>query len=394
MADTVQGHEAVGGATKRGAPDPNVKVPPAVRAAADRAEALAKQASEARAAQTASGADLPIGATLRPPVPNASPTNVITADFDPSSPAPPDPNDPRLQSRTTPPPSPPQPPSPQTPEDWEHQFKSLKGRYDRETEDKRRLSQQVIDMQRLMAHMGPPPLPANSQSEGSGVRFPVAPPPPGRWVKPKEVSEYGEELMDVVGRRAVEVYEPTLQQVLSELQQVKRQIGGVQNTVAYDAQVQMYRDLAKEVPNWETINNHPAFLNWLDQIDPISRQTRRSFLNAAHNSNQTGQVVDIFKGFISDVAARSPSNGAGQGPGNGAGYAPASTPQFDLMQFAAPGRAKTGQTTVPPEKPIYSRADINQFYRDKTSGKFVGREAEADAFERQLFEAGNEGRIR
>ena len=383
MAETVQGHESVGGASKRGAPDPDVKVPPAVKAAADRAEALSAQAKAQRDQNAANGADQPVGSGVRMPAP--TPSGVVTANFDPSSPNPPDPNDPRLQSRA------PQAPQPQTPEDWEHQFRSLKGRYDRESEDKRRLNQQIVDMQRLMAQVGPPP----TTSEGSGVRFGGAPPPPGRLVKQKEIEEYGQELMDVVGRRAQEVYEPILAQLAQELQQVKRQVGGVQNSVVFDARVQMYKDLAQEVPNWEQINNSPQFAHWLDQIDPISHQARRSFLNAAHNNNLTGQVVDIFRGFLSTLAPNGPANGQGQTPGNGAGYSQsaASTPQLDLMQYAAPGRAKTGQTTVPPEKPIFSAADISQFYRDKTQGKYAGREDEAARIEAALFQAGNEGRV-
>jgi hypothetical protein len=211
------------------------------------------------------------------------------------------------------------------------------------------------------------------------------------------VDEYGQELMDIVGRRAAEVYEPILQQVMGELQQVKRQVGGVQNSVVYDARVKMYDDLAREVPNWDQINNSPQFAQWLDQIDPISRKQRREFLNIAHNSNLTGQVVDIFRSFLSTLA---PSNPAGNGsvPGNGAGgYSQsgsvASTPQLDLLALAAPGRAKTGQTSVPPEKPIFNATDVSQFYRDKTAGRYAGRDAEADAIERALIEAGRENRI-
>ena len=48
MTDTVQGHEVVGGAAKRGAPDPSVKLPDGVKAAADRANALSAQAKQAR----------------------------------------------------------------------------------------------------------------------------------------------------------------------------------------------------------------------------------------------------------------------------------------------------------------------------------------------------------
>ena len=396
MADVIQGHEAVGGATKRPPPDPSVKLPAGVKAAADRANELSAQAKAAKDANVASGADQPLNTSAKPPVPNTPPSGVVMADFDPRNPRPPefgDPNDTRIQAQPTrpaPPPAP-TPPTPQNPEDWEHQFRSLKGRFDREQEDKRRLNQQIVDMQRLMAQVVPPP-PSN---EGSGVRFNVAPPPPGRRVTQKEVDEYGQELMDVMGRRAAEVYEPLLQQVVGELQQVKRQIGGVQNTVVYDARVKMYEDIAREVPNWDQINNSPQFAAWLDQIDPISHQARRSFLNAAHNNNLTGQVVDIFRGFLSDVASRSPANGAGQVPGNGAftQVSNAPTPQFDLAQFAAPGRAKTGQTTVPPEKPFFNAADIPKFYQDKTQGKYAGREAEADAIERAMIEAGREGRI-
>ena len=386
MAD-VQGHEAVSGASKRGAPDPDVKVPPAVKAAADRAEALSAQVKAQREENARTGADQPIGANVRqaPPTP---PSGVVSANFDPNSPNPPDPSDPRLQARAPQP----TPPVPQNEADWEHQFKSLRGRYERDQEEKRRLQQQNIDLQRLMAQVGPPP----AASEGSGVRFNTAPPPPGKRVTQKEIDEFGPELMDVVGRRAAEVYEPLLQQLAGELQQVKRQVGGVQNTVVFDARVKMYDDLAREVPNWDAINNSPHFAQWLDQVDPISHKPRRNFLNEAHNGNQTGQVVDIFRSFLSTLAPNGPANGQGQAPGNGAGYSreyAASTPQLDLMQYAAPGRAKTGQTTVPPEKPIFNATDISQFYRDKTSGKYAGREVEADAIERALIEAGRENRV-
>jgi hypothetical protein len=400
MNTTVQGHNAVGGATKRGAPDPSVPVPSGVKAQADRANALIEQAKQAKAANEAAGGN----ELVRPVVPAARPNpGVITANFDPNNPRPPefdpvgDPSDTRVQSRTFTPPQPPaapQPPQPQNEADWEHQFKSLKGRYDRDQENTRRLQQTLLDQQRLLAQVGSPP-PAAPQGEGSGLRFNVAPPPPGRFVKPTEVTEYGAELMDVMGRRAAEVYEPFLQQLAGELAQVKRQVGGVQNTVVFDARVKMYDDLARAVPQWSAINDSPQFGQWLDQIDPISHRTRREFLNGAHNSNQAGQVIDIFNTFLQAVgAAPSQPNGAGNGAGYSQGNPPPSPQQFDLMALAAPGRAKSGQTQAPPDKGIVYRSEIKQFYTDKTQGKYAGREDEAAAIERQIFDAGNEGRIR
>jgi hypothetical protein len=417
MAGEIQGHQNTGGATARGKPDPNVKLPGPVKAAAERAEALSAQAKAAREANEASGANQPIGQSAT--VPTTKPFGaqgggaaVVTAPFDPKNPNPPGEAELRLQPQQQPPqqqpPAAPQAPQPQGQTDWEHQFNSLKGRYDQETQNNRNLSRQVTDMQRLLATIGAPSTPAPGDGGGgSGVRFsgPITgqgQPQPQRRITPQEATEYGPELLDVMGRRAQEIFEANyLPQVMGELNQVKRQIGGVANNQVFDARVRMYDDLAREVPNWSDINNSPAFAAWLDQIDPVSMQSRRFFLDGAHNGNQTGQVVNIFKSFLATQAALglqggnpSPGNGAGGGYSPGVTGPAASTPQMDLTAFAAPGRAKPGQTQVPPEKPIFTRADITQFYRDKTAGRFAGREAEADALERQLFEAGNEGRIR
>lgn len=401
MSQNIQGHEAVGGATKRGKPDPSVVLPDSVKAQADRANALMEQAKTAREQQPL-GSNAPIGETLKPPAPRVPPAGVITANFDPKNPNPPDPNDSRLfapqpgqNTGNGAAPPPPVPVTPQNESDWEHQFKSLKGRYDREAEDKRRLQEQNVQQQRLLAQMNAAPTPqGGNPGEGSGVRFNVAPPPPGKRVTAQEIQEFGPELMDVVGRRAAEVYEPIIQQLAGELATVKRQVGGVQNTVVFDARVKMYDDLARALPNWDAINNSPQFGQWLDQIDPISHQSRRTFLNQAHNSNATGQVLDIFNSFLSAYGAANPQPTQGNGAGVTHQSNPNPTPpQFDLRQYAAPGKAKEGQTQVPPEKPKVTRAEIKQFYTQKTQGVYAGREAEAARIEALIFEAGNEGRI-
>lgn len=382
----VEAHEAVGGATSRGKPDPNLVLPPAVKKAAERSEELARQANERRV-QREANPEAPLTAPPPPPPPASA---VKVATFDPNNPNPPHfekTAELTLESRTQTQPPPAEP-------DLEHQFQSMKGRYEREQANNQRMARQIADMQHLMASMQSAPPISQPQQQGSGVKFEGGPATP-RYVTADEVKEYGEELMDIVGRRAREVYEPIVAQLTQELNNVRQQVGGVRSTVAYDASVQMYKDLAQEVPNWEQINASPEFGRWLDQPDPLTGQLRRNILNWSHRNNMTGSVIAAFKGFLSDQAPLGPANG-GMAPGNGADrHEPvASTQQATLAQFAAPGRAKTGQTQVPPEKPIFSTADINQFYRDKTAGKFAGREAEADAYERALYEAGREGRIR
>ena len=190
MANTIQGHEAVGGATKRGAPDTSVMVPPAVKAAADRADALVKQAQEAKATAPA-GNDQPIGASLKPPAERV-PTGVVTANFDPNDPNPP---------RDVPAAPQPQAPTPQTPEDWEHQFKSLKGRYDRESEDKRTWRGSYKKRSACWRRSRLLPRPPYGAGRGVGGALRCAPASRSQG-HPAEVTEYGNELMDVVGRRA------------------------------------------------------------------------------------------------------------------------------------------------------------------------------------------------
>jgi hypothetical protein len=48
---------------------------------------------------------------------------------------------------------------------------------------------------------------------------------------------------------------------------------------------------------------------------------------------------------------------------------------------------------LPPDKPVYTTAWIAKFMADKRSGKYRGREADADAIERDIFQAQHEGRI-
>ena len=141
-----------GGAKLRGKPDPNVQLPAAVRAAAQRSEDLSKQAAEARA-NTPPEANAQVQVEVPPERPNPG---VQTARFDPVNPQPPN------EAPT----APPRPVGqalnqPQEPPNWEHQFKSTQGRLERSEQDNKRLAGQIGDMQRLLASINaaPPPQP-------------------------------------------------------------------------------------------------------------------------------------------------------------------------------------------------------------------------------------------
>jgi hypothetical protein len=402
---------AVEGAAGKGAPDPNVKLPGPVKAAADRAEALSKQAAEAKAAAPPE-VSAPVQIAPQQEHPNPG---MATARFDPNGPSPSlDPLSTRVQSQTTNPTlMSPQQTSQEEPQDWQHQFNSMKGRFDQKDQENRRLAGQIQDMQRVIASMNVVQPQQHQQHQqqnngnGSGVRFEgdVAGtnrrqqfPQPKR-VTEKEIADYGNDLIDVMGRRAMEIQDATLTPELfnlrNELNQIKSQLGGVRQTVEYDAQTRMYNQLDKEIPNWKTINSHPDFVGWLQMPDPLSGQIRHGLLAEAFNSQQANRVLEFFKRFLSDLGASSPA-GQGQVPGNGALTGPsyASSPQADLLALAAPGRARAGQTAVTPEKPYVSPSEIKQFYTDAANGKYAGREEEYNRIQQEIFAASRENRVR
>jgi hypothetical protein len=376
-----------GSALERPKPDPNVVVPAAVKRASERADELAKQAKELKAANP--DGDKNVQAVTQSPQGN-NPAVVVT-DFDPNNPQPPGENQLSIVGQQ-PQPQPPQAPQPQNPADWEHQFKSLQGRYSRTDEENRRMSQQIADMQRLLATVSTPqPAPPSAAPEGSGVRFGAQ-----RRITPKEEEEFGKEFIDVVGRRAMEIQEATLSPVLSQLQQelmgIKQQLGGVRQTQQVDAQERIWNHLDKEVPDWQAINGHPDFVRWLQIPDALSGLRRYDMLDEAFKTQQVGRVINFFKHFLNDMGyAQRPNAQQSAQSGNGVGQP---TPQLDLAAFAAPGRAKAGQPVEQANKPMYSVHEIKQFYTDRTFGKYKGREAEAQAIENDFFAAQREGRIR
>lgn len=393
-----------GAAFDKGKPDPNVQVPAAVKLAAERSNELIKQAAEAKK-NAPPGSDAPVQIAQLPPPNNPG---VTTARFDPNNPQPPgeplraqSSMQPSAQPSAQPNPQPQPQPQPQE-QDIEHQFKSLKGRYDRAEQENKRLAGQIGDMQRLIASISAPPSPqAQPSQEGSGVRFsgPITGRAPPKRVTEKEIQDYGADLIDVMGRRAMEVADVVMPQQFRQYEdriaQLERQIGGVRQTVEYDAQSRMYNQLDRELPNWKQINSSPDFVGWLQLPDPLSGQIRHNLLAEAYNSQQGNRVMEFFRRFLTDQASYGPNNGQGQQPGNGALTAGsyATTPQVDLLSLAAPGRAKVGQTQVTPDKPTFTVAEIKQFYTDSANGKYAGREDEYNRIQQEIFAAGREGRV-
>lgn len=330
--------------------DPNVKIPDAVKALGAAAEELHNQVYNVEAEEAPKGdeAPAPEGMTEAP----------LTAEA------------PQGEEKVT----------PKVTDDtsWEHKYNSMKGRFDRAQQQLSTQSDRISSLERMLASMQAS-APAERKSEETRVE---------RFITPEEEADYGSDFLNVVGKKAKEELLPIVKKYEDEIAGLKQQLKGVGNYVQQDAQGRMLDALDRDVSGWREQNVNPEFLQWLALPDPYSGDIRHNMLKVAWERHDAPRVAAFFKGFLAEEAAfRGPASGE----------TPANTPagKVSLESFAAPGRAKTAAaTSAPAEKPLITSAQISKFYADVASGRYNGRDEEKARFEKAIFEAQREGRIK
>lgn len=309
----------------------------------------------------------------------------------------PQPGDPPQPGTPPPPPQQPQPqPGPQptpTAEDpnsqtWEQRFRSAQGRYEAAQAQLSATAERINNMENLLATM-----------QASGVQQPVQegqrPQTFERLVTPEEENDYGKDLIGVTKRAAREELQPEFETLAQRIQRLEGRMDGTSQVLQRAQTNDVYGLLAQEIgPHWTQINNHPDFKErWLSQVDPYSGQPMSKMLTEAFDRRDGQRVLRFFQGYLSEVA---PDTQGAQPtpPTNGAPPSAPPNGRVPLEQFAAPGRARSEpQSNLPPGKPTYTRAQLQTFWKDKREGKWRGREADAEAIERDIFQAQHEGRI-
>jgi hypothetical protein len=341
--------------------DPSVRIPAAVRAAAANAEALQKRIYNPEPEPPAEPGN-------NPPIPGET---QVTSPGNPETP------ETHAETQVTQPDNtrqqPAEPPAePDQPVDWEHRYNSMKGRWQRDT---KLLSDRLADLEGVIANMQTVPPRAAAAPAGQ--------PEPEVFLTQKEIDEYGPEFIEVVGRKASEVAAPLLKQI----KDLEARINGVSTTVVKDAKQKLYEYLDVKLPQWRELNDDPRFISWLKLPDDYSGAIRHTLMMRAFEQHDAPRVLRFFNGFLADEVADDPAKQPDPPQARAA--------KVPLETFAAPGKAKTAAASAAPaEKPILTRPEISAFYLDVQRGKYRGRDAERDAFEKRIFEAQRSGRIR
>lgn len=257
----------------------------------------------------------------------------------------------------------------------EEAYNALKGRWDQAQAHMRTMSAEMNDLKNqiatLTAQLEAPHFDPGTSAEN--------------LLTDKEKEDFGAEFLDVAGRRAREVITPEISAMRKEITELRGKLTTVEGSTKAEKREIMHSQIGAAVPSWKETNTNPEFIAWLGLPDTYSGAIRQDLLKQAYDRNDATRVIAFFKGFLAEEAALTPA-------------VPAQTDQgkVSLADLAAPGRPKTA-TTVPAKtaaaSQIITRAEIARFYADVAAGRYRDKETQRAELEAQIFQAQSEGRI-
>lgn len=248
-------------------------------------------------------------------------------------------------------------------EKWEHKYRRLQGKYDAEVP---RLHQQVKALQAALQQMqhqiqqAPPPPPPEKPAE------------PERYVSDEDVANYGEDFVDIQRRITLDATRDLRKQVEDLKAQLAQQGSQVQS-VSFEAR------LLKAVPDFEQINADPAWIEWLDEVDPLIRGPRRAIAQQAFVAGD----VEAVKSYV-DLWRKS--------QGQAAPEAPKVSRQQELQRQVQPSRASASAPTAGGKK-TYTLGEAEALFNRIQHLTAQGRIDEAKRLDAEISAAYAEGRI-
>ena len=261
---------------------------------------------------------------------------------------------PSVESQDPPTPQPPidSPPTPQE-ESWEHRFKVLQGKYNAEVP---RFAHENKDLKGRLQSL------EEQLDEMKNAK------PAELLVKPEEIEQYGEGLIDVARRVARE----ELASKDAQIAKLRSEIDSVKSVQSHVVQDNFFKSLTEMVPDWEALNADTNFLNWLDGVDDLTGETRQALLGKAEQQRDPVRAAKFFNTFKKTSQSWAAQSAA------------------SLEQQIVPSTNQAPST--PQAKKIWTRAEITIFYDRVRRGTIT--DADAVAIEADIASASVEGRIR
>lgn len=245
------------------------------------------------------------------------------------------------------------PPAPGLDETVEHRYKVLQGKYNSEVP---RLSAENKDLKSRLQQL---------ENDLEVLRNTK---PPEVLVKPEEIEQYGEGLIDVARRIARE----ELAGKEAEIAALKARIDNISNVTNQNVESGFFKSLTEMVPDWEQVNQDSKFLTWLEEIDELTGESRQSLLSRAEKSRDAVRTAKFFNAYKKTSTS----------------WAATNTQALD-SQIAPPTNKAPN---APPAKKIWTRNEVADFYGRVRNGQIEDKDAVA--IEADIMAAQIEGRIR
>ena len=240
-------------------------------------------------------------------------------------------------------------------EKWEARYKTLHGKYNAE-------------VPRLHAALKERDGKLNSLTEEVEALKAAISNPRESLIKPEEVNEFGEPLVDLIRRAARD----EMAAKEAEIAQLKREVASVKTSTVENKEVSFFDKLAASVPDWMAINDDPDFHAWLGEVDDLTGAQRQEILSAAEEKRDADRVARFFKAFKKVQEKQSA----------------AATASLDSQVAPAASRADD----PPKGKKIWTRAEIADFYARDRRGELT--EEQSAAIDKEVQAAIRERRVR
>lgn len=270
-----------------------------------------------------------------------------------------------------------------TEETWQQRFLALQGKYNAEVP---RLNLELRNLQNAVSVL---------QTENKQLKEAANSKPPidqngndNPAIDPQEFSEYGPEFVQAFEKLQAEnnQMKEKLNGLVSDVQsqQPEPQPASAGNYNNYMNQVII--EVAKLGANFDNMNTDAGFLGWLKEIPVGMTEPRVASLRRAESLRDVVSTVKIFEEYLGTTTTVEQQPAGGETP-----QTPAPVAQPNIQ----PAPSNTGTDNNPPvqNQKIWSRAEIKKFYADKAAGVYRGRDEEATALEQDIFLAQQQGRV-
>ncbi|WP_067097929.1 hypothetical protein [Marinomonas atlantica] len=246
---------------------------------------------------------------------------------------------------------------------WQQRFNVLQGKYNNEVpalqQENRILKDQIESLNQQLA---------NSSAQ-SGKAAELA---------DKLDAGLSEDELDLVGPELVGVLKKLIatsagsQSTVdpNEFTELKTKVDGYEREKQEHTEASFWTEVNSRFPKWKELQSSREALAYLSGIDQSTGRIRNDVIQAAAGRFDAATVIRMFQEIEALTADKR--------------EIPANKQQPDTTRNSNPDSGE--------QKRYWSGAEINQFYKDKTQGRYLDEQAQA--LEQDIFAAQSEGRIR